>query len=104
MDHATKFYGDLGDPHDTRHPGAGNPRGLLPPPDALNENNCRTGAALKFLSIEPLLEDLDTFDLTGIDWVIVCGESGPGARPLKEEWVTSIQESQEELKEALARG
>ena len=52
----------------------------------------RTGAAMKFLSIEPLLEDLGQFDLTGIDWVIVGGESGPGARPLKEEWVVSIQQ------------
>lgn len=52
----------------------------------------RTGAAMKFLSIEPLLEDLGAIDLTGIDWVIVGGESGPGARPLKEEWVVSIYE------------
>lgn len=51
----------------------------------------RTNAAMKFLSIEPLLEDLGEFDLSGIDWVIVGGESGPGARPLKEEWVLSIQ-------------
>lgn len=51
----------------------------------------RTNAAMKFLSIEPLLEDLGEFDLTGIDWVIVGGESGPGARPLKEKWVLSIQ-------------
>jgi protein gp37 len=59
----------------------------LPRIDALR----RTGAAMKFLSIEPLLEDLGIFDLTGIDWVIVGGESGPGARPLEESWVTSIQ-------------
>ncbi|MDP3849826.1 MAG: phage Gp37/Gp68 family protein [Luteolibacter sp.] len=59
----------------------------LPRVDALR----RTGAAMKFLSIEPLLEDLGTFDLTGIDWVIVGGESGPGARPLEKEWVVSIQ-------------
>lgn len=52
----------------------------------------RTGAAMKFLSIEPLLEDLGTFDLTDIDWVIVGGESGPGARPLEIDWVVSIQE------------
>ena len=52
----------------------------------------RTGAAMKFLSIEPLLEDIGAFDLSGIDWVIVGGESGPGARPLKAGWVTSIQE------------
>ena len=60
----------------------------LPRIDALR----RTGAAMKFLSIEPLLEDLGKFDLTGIDWVIVGGESGPGARPLQEKWVTSIQQ------------
>jgi protein gp37 len=65
-----------------------NRRHGLPRIDALR----RTGAAMKFLSIEPLLEDLGTFDLSGIDWVIVGGESGPGARPLKEEWVVSIQQ------------
>jgi protein gp37 len=48
-------------------------------------------AAIRFLSIEPLLEDLGSFDLTGIHWVIVGGESGPGARPMKPEWVQSIQ-------------
>jgi protein gp37 len=47
---------------------------------------------VRFLSIEPLLEDLGQIDLTGIDWVIVGGESGRGARPLKEEWVLSILE------------
>ena len=59
----------------------------LPRVDALR----RTAAAMKFLSIEPLLEDLGTFDLTDINWVIVGGESGPGARPLEESWVVSIQ-------------
>jgi protein gp37 len=48
------------------------------------------GAGLKFLSLEPLLGPLDTLDLTGIDWVIVGGESGPGARPMAEEWVVDI--------------
>lgn len=48
-------------------------------------------AAVRFLSVEPLLEDLGPFDLTGIHWVIVGGESGPGARPMKKEWVESIQ-------------
>lgn len=42
---------------------------------------------VKFVSIEPLLEDLGKIDLTGIDWVIVGGESGHKARPMKEEWV-----------------
>ncbi len=47
--------------------------------------------AMAFLSIEPLLEDLGEFDLTGIDWVIVGGESGAGARPMKPDWVTRIR-------------
>lgn len=49
-------------------------------------------AKVRFLSIEPLLEDLGRFDLSGIDWVIVGGESGPGARPLHRDWVVSIRE------------
>lgn len=51
-----------------------------------------TPAGLRFLSIEPLLEDLGIVDLTGIDWVIVGGESGPGARPMARDWVTSIRD------------
>jgi protein gp37 len=51
-----------------------------------------TPAAVRFLSIEPLLEDLGEFDLSGINWVIVGGESGPGARPIRKEWVLSIRE------------
>jgi protein gp37 len=47
-------------------------------------------AATKFLSIEPLLEDLGDFDISGIDWAIVGGESGPGARPMQKEWVQRI--------------
>ena len=47
---------------------------------------------MKFLSIEPLLEDLETIDLKGIDWVIVGGESGHGARPMEEEWVLRIKQ------------
>jgi len=49
-------------------------------------------AAVRFLSIEPLLEDLGPVDLSGISWVIVGGESGPGARPIRKEWVISIRE------------
>jgi len=49
-------------------------------------------AAVRFLSIEPLLEELGSLDLEGINWVIVGGESGPGARPLKKEWVLSIRD------------
>jgi protein gp37 len=47
--------------------------------------------AVRFLSIEPLLEDLGSLDLAGIDWVIVGGESGPGARPMQPGWVRSIR-------------
>ena len=48
-------------------------------------------AAVRFLSVEPLLEDLGTLDLRGIHWVIVGGESGPGARPMKLEWALNIK-------------
>ncbi len=51
-----------------------------------------TPAAVRFLSVEPLLEDLGDLPLAGISWVIVGGESGPGARPMKEAWVLSIRE------------
>jgi protein gp37 len=51
----------------------------------------KTGARTKFLSLEPLLGSLDNLDLSNIDWVIVGGESGPGARPMNSEWVTSIR-------------
>lgn len=49
-------------------------------------------AGLRFLSIEPLLEALGTIDLSGIDWVIVGGESGPGARPMEPTWVESLRD------------
>jgi len=49
-------------------------------------------AAVRFLSVEPLLEDLGTIDLSGIHWVIVGGESGPGARPMHKEWVKSLRD------------
>lgn len=51
-----------------------------------------TPAVVRFLSIEPLLEDIGTLDLTGIHWVIVGGESGPKARPMHPEWVRSIRD------------
>lgn len=51
-----------------------------------------TGAAVRFLSLEPLLGPLPDLDLTGIKWVIVGGESGPRARPLKPEWVLEIRD------------
>ncbi|MGX7004203.1 DUF5131 family protein [Caballeronia sp. KNU42] len=50
-----------------------------------------TPARVKFLSCEPLIGPLDKLPLAGIDWVIVGGESGPGARPMNEEWVQSIR-------------
>lgn len=48
-------------------------------------------ARVRFLSLEPLLEDLGPIDLDGISWVIVGGESGPGARPMANAWVMSIR-------------
>jgi protein gp37 len=51
------------------------------------------GARTKFLSVEPLIGPISGLNLTGIDWVIVGGESGPGARPMKKEWVTSIRDA-----------
>ncbi len=49
-------------------------------------------AKVRFLSIEPLLEALGDIDLDGIAWVIVGGESGPAARPIRKEWVTAIRD------------
>ncbi len=51
----------------------------------------QTPAKVRFLSIEPLLEDLGRLNLEGIHWVIVGGESGAGARPMRPEWVTNIR-------------
>lgn len=51
----------------------------------------RIKAPIRFLSVEPLLEDLGAMDLSGIHWVIVGGESGPKARPMQSEWVENIQ-------------
>ena len=50
------------------------------------------GARTRFLSLEPLLGPLPRLDLRGINWVIVGGESGPGARPLQEEWVLEVRD------------
>jgi protein gp37 len=52
----------------------------------------RTPAAVRFLSVEPLLENLGAFDLSGINWAIVGGESGPGARPMKKDWVLNVRD------------
>jgi protein gp37 len=49
-------------------------------------------AAVRFLSVEPLLEDLGPVDLSGIGWMIVGGESGPGARPMDPAWVRSLRD------------
>jgi len=49
--------------------------------------------SVRFLSLEPLLSAMPEFDLSKIDWVIVGGESGPGARPIRKKWVTDIQEN-----------
>lgn len=57
-------------------------------------------APIRFLSCEPLLEDLGELDLTGIDWIIVGGESGRQARPMKEEWVKNIKRQCDEADKA----
>lgn len=51
-----------------------------------------TNAKVKFLSIEPLIGPIEQLDLININWVIVGGESGPGAREMKEEWVIKIRD------------
>lgn len=56
--------------------------------DALRSIN---NAPIRFLSCEPLLEDLEELDLSDIDWIIVGGESGRQARPMKEEWALNIK-------------
>lgn len=48
--------------------------------------------SIRFVSFEPLLEDLGDLDLTGVHWAIVGGESGPGARPIDKDWVRSIRD------------
>lgn len=52
----------------------------------------KINATIRFLSLEPLLEDLGAVDFTDIHWVIVGGESGPKARPMKKEWAISLRE------------
>jgi protein gp37 len=56
--------------------------------DHLRETNSK----IKFLSLEPLLGPLQELNLIDIDWVIVGGESGPGARPMSGEWVIDIRQ------------
>ena len=48
--------------------------------------------AVRFLSMEPLLDSIGDFDVSGISWMIVGGESGPGSRPIKEEWVCALRD------------
>lgn len=55
----------------------------------------KVDATVRFVSVEPLLEDLCVFDLHGIHWVIVGGESGPKARPMKEDWVLNVKRQAE---------
>lgn len=52
----------------------------------------RTGAKVKFISAEPLLESISQIDLDGIDWLIVGGESGPQSRPMEESWVEELRD------------
>lgn len=56
----------------------------------------RARAATRFLSIEPLLEDIGKVDLSGMSWAIVGGESGHGARPMKPDWVRRIRQQCDE--------
>lgn len=65
-----------------------NKRQGVPRIDSLREAPVRS----RFLSIEPLLEDLGKVSFSGIDWVIVGGESGNGARPMKAEWVRNLRD------------
>ena len=57
-------------------------------------------AAVRFLSVEPLLEDLGEIDLSGIHWVIVGGESGHKARPMRPEWVANVKRQCRQAKAA----
>lgn len=57
-------------------------------------------AYIRFVSVEPLLEDLGTVDLNGIHWVVVGGESGPKARPMQQDWVLNIKRQCEEQRAA----
>ncbi|MDO4496738.1 MAG: phage Gp37/Gp68 family protein [Bacteroidales bacterium] len=67
-------------------------RDTLPRIDALRN----IPAVVRFLSCEPLIEELGIMNLEGIDWVIVGGESGPKARPMQEDWVLSIKRQVED--------
>ena len=60
----------------------------------------QTGARIKFVSAEPLLDSLSDLDLDGIDWLIVGGESGAGSRPMEKEWVIELRDKAKEAKVA----
>jgi len=60
----------------------------------------KSGAYIKFISAEPLLEPLSTINLDGIDWLIVGGESGAGSRPMEEKWILELQQLAIEAKTA----
>jgi protein gp37 len=51
-----------------------------------------TNATVRFLSVEPLIEDVGEFSMMGLHWVIAGGESGPGARPMKPEWASRVRD------------
>ncbi len=57
----------------------------------------KIAACTKFISFEPLISDIGKIDLSGIDWVIVGGESGPKARPMEKNWVLSIKQQAQKL-------
>lgn len=63
-------------------------RRTIPRCEALKQ----TGAEIKFVSAEPLLESIKDIDLNGIDWLIVGGESGAGCRPIKREWIIELRD------------
>lgn len=54
-------------------------------------------AKVKFISIEPLIDSLDKLDYSGLDWIIVGGESGFGARPMQKEWLIDVRDKCKEL-------
>jgi protein gp37 len=83
----TKFKNAAAAPHIWWGVSVENRQHGLPRVDLLR----RAKPAVAFLSVEPLLEDLGKFNLKGIHWVIVGGESGHGARPIEESWVQSIR-------------
>lgn len=85
---STKLLDFASDPHIWWGVSVENRKYGLPRVDDLR----RAPAAVRFLSVEPLLEDVGKINLDGIHWVIVGGESGPGARMMKKDWVLSIRD------------